>query len=129
MARDVPLQPLPFAPSTADIITGSLYDAFDVMLLDPPVVFPKDFSNKWGTAGTEEALALFSIDDARLKDCIVAASALIWGIPMMHPEQLKVCYCILHPHCQNALVVVCVWRPQGGAGSKSRCHSHLATAP
>jgi hypothetical protein len=87
-------------------LSGSLDDAFDVMLLDPHDVSPEDFSDEWVAANTEEALALSSIDDARLKECIVTASALVWGIPMMRPTQLEACYCLLHPHGPNALVVV-----------------------
>ncbi len=45
MLRDVPLPPLPFAPSAANIVTSSLDDDFDVMLLDPPVVAPDGFSH------------------------------------------------------------------------------------
>jgi hypothetical protein len=106
MSRDVPLLPSPFAPSAANIVTSSLNDAFDAMLLDPPIVSPNNFSNKWGTADTEEALTLSSANDARLEDCIVAALASVWGILMMYLAQLEACYCLLHPHRLNALVVV-----------------------
>jgi hypothetical protein len=54
----------------------------------------------------EEALALSSFDDARLKGCIVAASALVWGIPMMRPAQHKACFYLLHPQWPNWLLVV-----------------------
>ncbi len=106
MPKDTPLPPSLDAPSTANIVTGSLDDTFDAMLLDPPIVSTKDFRNEWGAADTEEALALSSINDARLKHCTVAALALIWGIPMMRPTQLEACNCLLHPNCPNALVVV-----------------------
>jgi hypothetical protein len=47
-----------------------------------------------------------SVNDAQLKDCIVAASASVWGVPMMCPGQLDACFCLLHPHHPNSLVVV-----------------------
>ncbi len=103
---DVPSPPLPFGPSAANVVTGSLDDAFDTMLLDTPDVSPDVFSDEWDAANTEEALTSSSVDDARLKDCVVAALASVWGIPMMRPAQLEVCYCLLHPHRPNALVVV-----------------------
>jgi hypothetical protein len=90
----------------ANVVTGSLDDAFDKMLLDPHDVAPDYFSDELVTSDTEEALTLSSVDDAGLKECIVTASALVWGIPMMRPTQLEACYCLLHPHHPNALVVV-----------------------
>jgi hypothetical protein len=69
---------------------------FDAMLLDPLLAFLCDFSDKWCASDTEEALALSIIDDARLKDCIINASASVLGVPTMHPRQLEVCFCILH---------------------------------
>jgi hypothetical protein len=66
--QDTPSPSSPNAPFAADILTGSLNDAFDAMHLGAPIVSPDNFSNKWGVANTEDALALFSINDARLKD-------------------------------------------------------------
>jgi hypothetical protein len=76
------------------------------MILNPPIVSPDNFSEEWGTTETGEALGLSRVDNAGLKDCIVAASASVWGVLMMHPAQLEACYCLLHPHRPNALVVV-----------------------
>ncbi len=113
MLRDVPLPPSPDSSPDHDIITNSLNDAFDAMLLGPLVVSPDNFSDEWGTADTEEALALSGVDDARLKDCIVSATASVWDVPTMHLAQLKACYHLLHPHQPNALVVV-HWTGGGG---------------
>jgi hypothetical protein len=56
------------------------------MFVDTSSVLPDNFSDKWGYADTEEALMLSGVKDARLiKDCIAVASALIWGVPEMHP--------------------------------------------
>ena len=76
------------------------------MLLDCTVDADGDFINDWGVADTEEALALSSIDKTRLKDCIVAVSASVWGVPTMRPAQLEACYCLLRSHCPDYLVVV-----------------------
>jgi hypothetical protein len=86
MSRDVPSPPLPFAPSAANVVTGSLDDAFDVMLLEPPDVSPDDFSDEWVAANTEKALTLSSVDDARLKECSVPTSALVWGVVVKTPS-------------------------------------------
>jgi hypothetical protein len=75
MLKYTPSLPSLDAPSTANIVTSSLNDAFDVILNNPPVVSPDNFSGKWGAANTEEAILLYGVDDARLKDCIVAALA------------------------------------------------------
>ena len=68
------------------------------MLLDCTVDADSDFIDDWGVPDTEDALALSGIDQTRLKDCIVAASALVWGVPMMRPAQLEVCYQLFHSH-------------------------------
>ncbi len=65
-----------------------------------------DFIDDWGVVDTEEALALSNVDDARLKRCIVDASASVWGVPTMRLGQLEACYRLLHPHRSNSLVVV-----------------------
>jgi hypothetical protein len=105
MTKDTPLPPLPHAPSAASIKTISLDDTFAAILLGPLSVLPDDFSNEWGTTNTEEALALSSVYDVRLKECIVAALASIWSVPMMHPAQLKACFCLLHTHRPYSQVV------------------------
>ena len=76
------------------------------MFLDASDVAGGDFDNNWGIANTEEALTLLFVNDARLKACIVAASAFVWGVPTMCPAQLEACYRLLHPHHPNSLVVV-----------------------
>jgi hypothetical protein len=103
MTKDSPLPPLPDTPSNYGIQPKNSLDvAFDAMLLDPSSVSLNDFSNEWGATNTEEeALMLSSVDDARLKNCIVAASVLVWGIPTMHLAWLEVCYCLLHPRQPN----------------------------
>ncbi len=58
-----------------------LADAFDVMLLNQTTVSNDNFSDTWGAADTEDALALSGVDGRRLNDCIVSASASVWGIP------------------------------------------------
>jgi len=45
------------------------------MFLDASGVAGGAFDNDWGVANTEEVLALSFVHDARLKDCIVTASA------------------------------------------------------
>jgi hypothetical protein len=49
---------------------------------------------------------LSDVDDARLKECALAALALFWGIPTMYLAQLNACYCLLYHHQPNSLVVV-----------------------
>jgi hypothetical protein len=87
-------------------VADALDDAFDAMLFNPINISNDNFSVNWGASDIEEALALSGVDDTRLKDCIVAASASVWGIPTMHPGQLEAYFCLLHPHCPNSLVVV-----------------------
>ncbi len=81
--------PLPDAPPARPPDTSELDSAFDDMLLDRTVDAASDFIDGWGVADMEEALALSGIDETRLQDCIVAASASVWGVPMMRPAQLK----------------------------------------
>ena len=76
------------------------------MLLDPSHIVDDDFPDDWGINDTEEALAVSGVDDSRLKDCIVDASASVWGVPTMRPAQLEACICLLHPHRPNSLIVV-----------------------
>jgi hypothetical protein len=68
------------------------------MFFDPFSVAREYFNNKWGTTNKDMALTLSSVDDAMLKDCIVTASTLVWGVLMMRPAQLEACYHLLHPH-------------------------------
>ena len=82
------------------------------MLLDTSHVVDNNFPDNWGINNTEETLALSGVDDARLKDCIVDASASVWGVPAMHPAQLEACFHLLHPHRPNFLIVV--YRMGGG---------------
>ncbi len=112
MSQNHPPPRSPDASPDRDMITDNLDDAFDAMFLHPPIVSPDDFNDDWGAVVTEQALALSHIDDARLKDCIVAASASVWGIQTMRPAQLEACYHLLHPHRPNSLVVV--HRTSGG---------------
>ena len=76
------------------------------MLLDPSHIVDDDFPDDWGINDTEEALAVSGVDDSRLKDCIVDASASVWGVPTMRPAQLEACFRLLHPHRPNSLIVV-----------------------
>ncbi len=62
------------------------------MLLDCTIDADGDFIDNWCHADTEEALALFGVNETRSKDCIATASALVWGVPTMRPAQLEVCY-------------------------------------
>jgi hypothetical protein len=106
MIEPTPLPPSPNSPSTGKIVTGSLDVAFDAILLEPLLVSPDDYADDWGAANTEDAVAFSGVDHVRLKDCIVTALALVWGIPTIRPTQLEACYHLLHPHRPNALVVV-----------------------
>ncbi len=106
MSQNHPPPRLPDASPKRDRITNNLNDAFDVMFLHPPIVSPDNFNDDWGAVVTKQALALSHVDDTRLKDCIVAALASVWGIQTMRPAQLEACYRLLHPHCPNSLVVV-----------------------
>ena len=85
-------------------------------LLDAPQPFShhrQKFNNEWGSADTEDAVPLSGVDNVRLKACFVDASASVWGGPAMQPAQINVCYCILHPHCPNHLLVVVHWMGGG----------------
>ena len=106
MSQGSPLPPLLKSPPFRAIKPDLLDISLDTMFLDTSSVPPDDFSNKWGSADTEEALTLYGFDDARLKDCIIAASALVWGVLAMQPAQLEACYRLLHPHLPNLLMVV-----------------------
>ena len=106
MSRNHTSPPSPNAPSSDVTDSCQLNSAFEAMFLDASDVAGGDFDDDWGVADTEEALSLSFVHDARLKDCIVAASASVWGVPTMRPTQLEVCYRLLHPHRPNSLVVV-----------------------
>jgi hypothetical protein len=101
MSQDTPSPPLPDAPSERRVDTSALNVAFDAMLLNPTFVANGKYSDDWGATNTEEALALSSVDDARLKDCISVVLASIWGISMMRLGQLEACFCLLHLHHPN----------------------------
>ena len=100
------------SPSSANAPSSNVTDsrrldyAFKVMFLDVSDIAGGDFDDNWGVADTEEALTLSFVHDARLKDCIVTASASVWGVPTMCTAQLVACYHLRHPHRLNSLVVV-----------------------
>jgi len=106
MSGKTPTPPSPDASPARPPDTSELDSAFDDMLLDRTVDADSDFIDDWGVADTEEALALSGIDETRLKDCIVAVSASVWGVRTMRPAQLEACYRLLHPHHPDYLVVV-----------------------
>ena len=112
MSRNPPPLPSPDAPANHRLKDGELHDKFDAMLLDTFHVIDDDFPGNWGINDTEEALAVSGVDDLWLKDCIVDASASVWGVPTMRPAQLEACFRLLHPHRPNSLIVV--QRTRGG---------------
>jgi hypothetical protein len=71
---------------------NALCDTFDTMLLDTSKIVNYDFPDNWGIDDTEDALALSGVDGVSLKDCIVNASASVWGVPTMRPAQLEACF-------------------------------------
>ncbi len=105
MLRDAPLLLLPNAPSDCCIEANALKDVFEVMHLNQTTVSNNNFSDDWGAADTEDAPALSGVNERRLNDCTVSALASVWGVLMMRPVQLKACFCLLHPHRPNSLVV------------------------
>ena len=88
MSEITPSPPSPDAPPER----GALRDKFDAMLLDTSDVVNYDIPNNWGINNTEDALALSGVDDASLKDCIVDASASVWGglvlVTRMHSNSI-----------------------------------------
>ena len=102
MSTNPPSPPSPNAPPEG----GALCDKFDTMLLDTSEIVNYNFPDNWGIDDTEDALASSGVDDVSLKDCIVDASASVWGVPTMRPAQLEACFCLLHPQHPNSLVVV-----------------------
>jgi hypothetical protein len=106
MSRNHPSPRSPTAPSSGVPDSRRLGSAFEAMFLDASDVAGGQFDDNWGVADTEQALALSFVDDARLKACIVAALASVWGVPTMRPAQLEACYRLLHPHRPNSLVAV-----------------------
>ena len=121
MSRNHTSPPSPNAPSSDVTDSRRLDSAFEAMFLDASDVAGGDVDDDWGVADIEEALALSFVHDARLKDCIAAALASVWGVRTMHPAQLEACYRLLHPHRPNSLVVV---HQTGGGDShpkNSRC--------
>jgi len=76
------------------------------MLLNPSHVVDDDFPNDWGINDTEEALAVSGGNNSQLKDCIVDASASVWGVPTMRPAQLEACFRLLHPHRERGIVLI-----------------------
>ena len=92
MTKDTPSSPSPDTPPIRSIERDSLDVAFDLMLLDLSSIAPSNFTNEWGASDTEEALAVFSGDDARIMTLLLA--------------QPEVCYCSLHPHRPKLLVAI-----------------------
>jgi hypothetical protein len=108
MTNSTPSPPLPFL-SPHDIDRG---DSFDGINSDPlPHVPDANFGN-WTNTDTDEVVALTRCNDGRLKECIVATSTSIWGVPEMLPAQLDAVFCLLHPMKPNHLAVI----EQTGAG-------------
>ena len=125
MSRNHPSPRSPTAPSSGVPDSRRLGSAFEAMFLDASDVAGGHFDDDWGVADTEQTLALSFVDDARLKACIVAASASVWGVPTMRPAQLEACYHLLHPHRPNSLVAV--HRTGGGKSCQhARGESYLA---
>ena len=106
MSQNPPPLPLPDSSPDCEMDTNFLDGTFDTMLLNPQIVSPDDFDKDLSAAKAEDTLAAPGVDVARLKECIVFASASVWGVPTMRPTQLEVCYCLLHPHHLNHLIVV-----------------------
>ncbi len=100
------MSPLPNSPSAGCVKADALDDAFDPMLLNQTTASNDNFSGNLCGTDTEDALLPFGIDERRLKDCKVSTLASVWGIPKMRLVQLKACFCLLHPHHPNSLVVV-----------------------
>ena len=94
--------PSPNALSSNITDSRRLDSAFEAMFLSASDVAGGDFDDDWGVADTKEVLALLFVHDARLKDCIVAALASVWGVPTMRPAQLVARYRLLHPHRLNS---------------------------
>ena len=118
MSTNPPSPPSPNAPPEG----GALRDKFDAMLLDTSEIVNYNFPDNWGIDDTEDALALSGVDDVSLKDCIVEASASVWGVLTMHPAQLEACFRLLHPHHPNSLVVVhCTGGGEDSHPTNSRC--------
>jgi superfamily II DNA helicase RecQ len=57
-------------------------------------------------ADTELIVAMTGCDEDRLKSCIVAASASVWGVQEMYPAQHDAIYHLLHPVRPNHLAVI-----------------------
>jgi hypothetical protein len=106
MLRDALSPPLPDTPSDPHVEANAIDNAFDAMHLNQTTVSNANFSDNWGTADTEDAFTLSGVDGRRLNDCIVSTSASVWGVPTMCLVQLEACFCLLHPHHHNSLVVV-----------------------
>ena len=63
-------------------------------------------------------------DNDQLKSCIVATSALVWGVECIFPAQLDAVYHLLHPVLPNHLAII--RRTDAG---KMRSHLHTAAHP
>ena len=60
----------------------------------------------WSTTDTARIVAMTWCDNNRLKSCIVAASASVWGVEDIFPAQLDAVYRLLHPVLPNHLAVI-----------------------
>jgi hypothetical protein len=67
MTENTPLPPLPNTPSIHGATPKSLNLACCLMLLDPSSIAAKEFNNEWGSADTEDAIALSSLKNVWLK--------------------------------------------------------------
>ena len=85
------------------------------MLLNPSHVVDDDFPDDWGINDTEEALAVSGVEDSWLKDCIVGASASVWGVPTMHPAQLEAAFAFSIPTAP----ILSLWSNARGGGGDS----------
>jgi hypothetical protein len=130
MPQPTPLLLSTDAPSAGNIVTASLDNALDGMLLETPLVSPDDFSDEWGAADTEEALALSGALNARLKDYIVAALALVWASRQCTPHNYR--HVIVYS-TRTSPICWLLFIGQGGgrrtycapSGYRKRNHSHF----
>ena len=71
-----------------------------------PISHPPDEGfDDWSPADTSRIVAMSGCDDERLKSCIIAASASIWGVNEMYPAQLDTVCHLIHPLRPNHLAV------------------------
>jgi len=73
---------------------------------DPLSHLPDGGFDNWSTTDTARIVAMTWCDNNRLKSCIVAASASVWGVEDIFPAQLDAVYRLLHPVLPNHLAVI-----------------------